>query len=51
LKNILLYAAFLAFGLINTVSAQGDIKINILLTIGKFFVSWEEIEIVIPSQI
>ena len=43
MKNILLYAAFLAFGLINTVSAQGDIKIQDKYTAhnkGKFFVSW-----------
>ncbi len=43
MKNILLYAAFLAFGFINTVSAQGDIKIKDTYTAhnkGKFFVSW-----------
>ena len=43
MKNILLYAAFFAFGLINTVSAQGDIKIQDKYTAhnkGKFFVSW-----------
>ena len=43
MKNILLYAAFLAFGFINTVNAQEDIKIKDKYTAhnkGKFFVSW-----------
>ena len=41
MKNILLYAAFLAFGFINTVNAQEDIKDKYTAhNKGKFFVSW-----------
>ncbi len=43
MKNLLLYAAFLTFGFINTLKAQEDTKIKDKYTAhnkGKFFISW-----------